>query len=68
MGKQGKETSSCFLLSSDLTLSEVRVEDLRRKEGVDSESADEESKPRRLLTQLDVGDLINEECVNHPSG
>ena len=51
-----------------MTLSKVRVEDLRRKEGVDSEPADEEAKPRRLLTELDVGDLINEECVNHPCG
>ena len=49
-----------------MTLSKVRVEDLCRKESVDSEPADEESKPRRLLTELDVGDLIKRECVNHP--
>ena len=58
MGKQGKVISLRFLLSSDLRLSKVRVEDLCRKEGVDSKPANEESKPRRLLTELDVGDLI----------
>ena len=64
MGKQGKEISSSCLL----TLSKVRVEDLCRKEGVDSEPADEESKPCRLLTELDVGNLKKMECVNHTSG
>ena len=54
--KQGKEISLTFLLSF-VTLSKVRVEDLCRKEGVDSEPTDEETKARRLLTQLDVRDL-----------